>query len=67
MKVLYKNKVGSLVPLEGYHCLNCIYYPEGVSVSHCKKVVLMKLCVGASNYYEFELSSSDVLTYENQF
>lgn len=61
MKVLYKNKIGRLIPLNGYHCLNCIYYPEGVSVIHCKKVGIMKLCVGFSNYYEFIFSSSDVL------
>lgn len=66
MKVLYKNKVGKLVSLyTSIYCTNCIYYPKGTSLSHCKKVGLMKLCVGSSNYYEFELSSSDVLKYEN--
>lgn len=61
MKVLYKNKIGRLIPLNGYHCRNCIYYPEGVSVSHCKKVGLLKLCISALNHYEFIFSSSDVL------
>lgn len=62
MKVLYKNKVGSLVPLKNaLHCENCIYYPKHTSLGYCKKVGLMKLCVGFSNYYEFTLSSSDVL------
>lgn len=61
MKVLYKNKVGSLTPLKDLYCQDCIYYPKGTSVGHCKKVGLMKLCVGSSNYYKFELSSSDVL------
>lgn len=62
MKVLYKNKVGSLVPLKNpLHCKNCIYYPKYTSLSYCKKVGLMKLCVGFSNYYEFTLSTSDVL------
>ena len=65
MKVLYKNKVGSLAPLEDLYCQNCIYYPKDTSISRCKKAGLMKLCVGSSNYYEFVLSSSDVLTYEN--
>jgi hypothetical protein len=61
MKVLYKNKVGKLVPLESIYCQNCIYYPKHTSISQCKRVELMKLCVGVSNYYEFIFSSSDVL------
>lgn len=66
MKVLYKNKVGKLVSLEtSLYCDNCIYHPKGISISQCKKVGLMKLCVGILNYSEFILSSSDVLTYEN--
>lgn len=66
MKVLYKNKVGKLVSLYiSIYCDNCIYYPKGTSISQCKKVGLLKLCVGFSNYYKFVLSSSDVLTYEN--
>lgn len=66
MKVLYKNKVGKLTSLHtSIYCDNCIYHPKGASISRCKKVGLMKLCVGVSNYYEFVLSSSDVLTYEN--
>lgn len=67
MKVLYKNKVGKLVSLHtSIYCDNCIYHhPKGVSLSRCKQVGLMKLCIGVSNYYEFELSSSDVLMYEN--
>lgn len=66
MKVLYKNKVGQLILLKNdIYCEDCIYYPKHTSLSHCKKAGLMKLCVGVSNYYEFALSSSDVLTYEN--
>lgn len=65
MKVLYKNKVGSLVPLESIYCKNCIYYPKNSSIGRCKRVGLMGLCIGLSNYYEFALSSSDVLNYEN--
>jgi hypothetical protein len=61
MKVLYKNKIGSLVPLESIYCQNCIYYPKHTDISQCKRVGLMKLCVGVSNYYEFIFSSSDVL------
>lgn len=62
MKVLYKNKVGKLVSLENsIYCDNCIYYLKGTSLYRCKQVGLMKLCVGSSNYYEFALSSSDVL------
>ena len=62
MKVLYKNKVGSLVPLKKFlHCEKCIYYPKYTSIGYCKKVGLMKLCVGFSDSYEFALSSSDVL------
>jgi hypothetical protein len=67
MKVLYKNKVGSLVPLDNFYCQNCIYYPKRTSLGYCKKIGLMKLCVGVSNYYEFVLSSSDVLTYETEY
>jgi hypothetical protein len=67
MKVLYKNKVGHAVLLKSaIHCEDCIFYPKGTSISRCKKVGLMKLCVGFSNYYEFVLSSSDVLTYETE-
>ena len=67
MKVLYKNKVGKLVSLEtSLYCDNCIYHPKDASISRCKKVGLMKLCVGVLNYYEFKLSSSDVLTYETK-
>lgn len=62
MKVLYKNKVGKLVSLEtSLYCKKCIYHPKGISISQCKKVGLMKLCVGILNYSEFILSSSDVL------
>lgn len=61
MKVLYKNKVGHLVSLKDVYCDKCIYYPKHTSIGRCKKVGLMKLCVGFSNYYEFTLSSSDVL------
>ena len=61
MKVLYKNKVGNLVPLEGYTCQNYIYYQEHWSIIYCRIRGLRKLCVGS----EFILSSSDVLTYEN--
>lgn len=62
MKVEYKNKVGKLVSLENsIYCDNCIYYPKGTSISQCKKVGLMKLCIGILNYYKFKLSSSDVL------
>lgn len=62
MKVLYKNKVGKLVSLyNSIYCDNCIYYTKGASLSRCKQVGLMKLCVGSSNYHEFVLSSSDVL------
>ena len=60
MKVLYKNKVGSLVPLEDVYCHNRIYYSEHSSIAHCKNTGLMKLCVGILNYSEFTLSSSDV-------
>lgn len=67
MKVLYKNKVGKLVPLKNVlHCEKCIYYPKHTSLSNCKKAGLMNLCIGFSNYYEFILSSSDVLTYETK-
>lgn len=62
MKVLYKDKVGKLVSLDtSIFCNNCIYRPESTSLSRCKKVGLMELCVGSSHYYEFRLSSSDVL------
>lgn len=62
MKVLYKNKVGSLVPLKTtLYCSNCIYHPEHPSLSNCVRIGLMKLCVGSPNYCEFVLSSSDVL------
>jgi hypothetical protein len=61
MKVLYKNKVGKLVSVHtSIYCTNCIYRPKGTSLSRCKKVGLMELCVGSSHYYEFRLSSSDV-------
>lgn len=66
MKVFYKNKVGMLVSLStSIYCDNCIYHSKNTSISQCKKVGLMKLCVGDFNYSEFILSSSDVLTYEN--
>ena len=62
MKVLYKNKVEKLVPLyTSLDCNNCIYYPKGAYLGRCKKVGLMRLCVGIFNYFEFTLSSSDVL------
>jgi len=62
MKVLYKNKVGHAIPLKNaIHCEDCIFYPKGTSIGRCKKVGLMKLCVGLKKYYEFILSSSDVL------
>jgi hypothetical protein len=61
MKVLYKNKVGSLVPLNNTrYCDHCIYYPK-FSISQCKKAGLMDLCVGVFTDYAFTLSSSDVL------
>jgi hypothetical protein len=66
MKVLYKNKVGKLVSLHtSIYCDNCIYHPKGTSISQCKKVGLMKLCVGVLNYSEFILSSSDILNLWN--
>ena len=65
MKVLYKNKVGRLIPIHDFNCYGCIYFTEGISIGRCRKVGLMKLCVGDSNHYEFISSSSDVLTYEN--
>ena len=61
MKVLYKNKVGRLIPLENLNCRNCIYYPKNPPLTRCKKVGLMELCIGYNTYYEFTLSSSDVL------
>jgi hypothetical protein len=61
MKVLYKNKVGSLVPLNDRFCRDCIYNSEHISISQCKKVGLMDLCVGVFADYAFRLSSSDVL------
>lgn len=62
MKVLYKNKVGHAVSLQNsIYCEKCIYHLKGTSISRCRKVGLMKLCIGASNYYESVLSSSDVL------
>ena len=61
MKVLYKNKVGKLVPLHTVHCVDCIYYPKSALISQCIEAGLMKLCVSASNFSEFILSSSDVL------
>jgi hypothetical protein len=61
MKVLYKNKVGSLGPLDGRFCRNCIYNSEHTSISQCKKVGLMDLCVGVFTDYAFRLSSSEVL------
>jgi hypothetical protein len=61
MKVLYKNKVGSLVPLYDRFCHNCIYYSKCISIGQCKKVGLMDLCVGVFTDYAFRLSSSDVL------
>ena len=68
MKVLYKNKVGKLVSLyNNIYCDNCIYHTKGASLSRCKQVGLMKLCVGVLNYSEFRSSSSDVLTYETEY
>lgn len=62
MKVLYKNKVGNLVPLKNdIYCEDCIYHPRQTSINQCKKAGLMELCIGLSNYYKFTLSSSDVL------
>lgn len=61
MKVLYKNKVGSLVQFDDRFCQNCIYYSEHISIGQCKKVGLMDLCVGVFIDYAFKLSSSDVL------
>lgn len=61
MKVLYKNKVGSLKPLDTRFCHNCIYWSEHISISQCKKVGLMDLCVGFFTDYVFGLSYSDVL------
>ena len=62
MKVLYKDKVGKLVSLHtSIYCNYCIYRPKGTSLSRCKKVGLMELCVGSSHYYEFRLGLSDVL------
>lgn len=60
MKVLYKNKVGILKPLDTRSCHNCIYYLEPISIGQCKKVGLMDLCVGVFTDYAFRLSSSDV-------
>ena len=60
MKVLYKNKVGSLKPLDTQSCHNCIYYSKHISINQCKKVGLMDLCVGVFADYAFRLSSSDV-------
>ena len=53
MKVLYQNKVGSLILLEGLICRNCIYYPKNTPLTRCEKVGLMELCVGYNTYYEF--------------
>ena len=65
MKVLYKNKVGILFPTKtAIYCDNCIYHSNYTSISRCKKVGLMQLCVSPSKYYEFISSSSDLLTYE---
>lgn len=61
MKVLYKNKVGSLAPLDDRFCKNCIYYSKCTSINQCKKIGLMNLCVGVFTDYVFRLSSSDVL------
>lgn len=61
MKVLYKNKVGILKPLDTRFCHNCIYCSEHISIGQCKKVGLMDLCVGVFTDYAFRLSSSDVL------
>lgn len=60
MKVLYKNKVGSLKPLDTRFCHNCIYYSKHISIGQCKKVGLMDLCVGVFTDYAFRPSSSDV-------
>lgn len=61
MKVLYKNKVGILKPLDTRFCHNCIYYLEHISIGQCKKVGLMDLYVSVFADYAFRLSSSDVL------
>ena len=37
MKVLYKNKVGSLKPSDTRFCHNCIYYSEHIFIGQCKK------------------------------
>lgn len=60
MKVLYKNKVGILKPVDTRFCHNCIYCSEHISIGQCKKVGLMDLCVGVFADYAFRLSSSDV-------
>jgi hypothetical protein len=66
MKVLYKNKVGSLIPLIGFNCADCIFCPSDLSISYCMNRGLIKLCVDKdSNCYKFITSQSDLLTYEN--
>lgn len=66
MKVLYKNKVGSLIPLIGFNCADCIFCPSDLSISDCMNRGLIKLCVDKdSNCYKFITSQSDLLTYEN--
>lgn len=62
MKILYQNKVGQLVPLNTrLDCSNCIYYPKNTSIGWCRNVGLMNLCVGSLKYFEFTLSSSEIL------
>jgi hypothetical protein len=66
MKVLYNNKVGSLIPLIGFNCADCIFCPSNLSISDCMNRGLIKLCVDKdSNCYKFITSQSDLLTYEN--
>lgn len=65
MKVLYKNKIGSLAKLNDIYCQDCIFRAKYASIENCKTIGLMKLCIRASNYYKFVPSFSDLLTYEN--
>jgi hypothetical protein len=66
MKVLYNNKVGSLIPLTGTNCADCIFCPSNLLISDCMNRGLINLCVDKdSNCYKFITSQSDLLTYEN--
>lgn len=65
MKVLYKNKIGSLAKVNDIYCHDCIFRAKYASIESCKTIGLMKLCIGVYNYYRFVPSFSDLLTYEN--